>query len=262
MEKTKVISFTLEGDFGFLRKPETNEGVQLSFNMLHKPALLGILGAILGLGGYREKGEWPEYYQQLQGTKVGIAPQVNKHERGNFPKTILTYTNGVGYANADGNLIITESTLVDIGYRIYILIDPENEWHVKLEEYLQEGEAVFLPYLGKNECFTWWEKEQVEVFDVAPHDFKDESFVIDTIFFKDQAVSSERAQNSGSLIFDDLGSDNFLYFERLPIGFDEKLFQYEYSDFAFSNCKWQAEAPIQQLYMLSDDSNSCIVQLF
>lgn len=262
MKKIKVVSFTLEGDFGFLRKPETNEGVQLSFNMLHKPALLGILGAILGLGGYREKGKWPEYYQQLKGTKVGIAPQVNKHERGNFDKTTLTYTNGVGYANADGNLIVTENTLVDIGYEIYILIDPDYDWHVKLKDSLERGEAVFLPYVGKNDCYTWWDKEQVKVLDVAPLESNEEPFAIDSVFFKDQAISSQREQNSGGLFFDDLGGDNFLYFERLPIGFDEKLFQYEYADFAFSNCKWQAETSIQQLYRLSGDSDSRVVQLF
>ena len=61
----KLISFDLRGDFGMLKKPDTNEPVYLTFNMLHKPALLGILGAILGLKGFRKQKELPEYYEIL-----------------------------------------------------------------------------------------------------------------------------------------------------------------------------------------------------
>lgn len=54
---SKVISFDLFADFGFFKKPFSNEKLDLylTFNMLHKPALLGILGAILGLSGYKKK---------------------------------------------------------------------------------------------------------------------------------------------------------------------------------------------------------------
>ena len=50
----KVISIDLKADFGFFKKPDTNDPIYLTFNMLHKPALLGILGAILGLMGFSE----------------------------------------------------------------------------------------------------------------------------------------------------------------------------------------------------------------
>ena len=45
----KLISFDLCADMGFLKKPDINEKIYLTYNMLHKPALLGILGAIIGL---------------------------------------------------------------------------------------------------------------------------------------------------------------------------------------------------------------------
>jgi len=46
-----LISFDVAGDFGFFRKPDTNDGIQLSYNLIHKPSVLGILGAIAGLAG-------------------------------------------------------------------------------------------------------------------------------------------------------------------------------------------------------------------
>ena len=112
MNNQRLISFDIQADFGFFKKPDYNDGVLLTYNMLHKPALLGILGAIIGLRGYRKKGEWPEYYQRLAALPVGIEPLEGRHEKGSFQKTIVKYTNTVGYANQDGNLLVEESMLI------------------------------------------------------------------------------------------------------------------------------------------------------
>lgn len=53
-----------------LKKPDTNEPVYLTFNVLHKPGLLGIVGAILGLDCFKEKGKLPEYYEELKKYKI------------------------------------------------------------------------------------------------------------------------------------------------------------------------------------------------
>ena len=44
MNNQRLISFDIQADFGFFKKPDYNDGVLLTYNMLHKPALLGILG--------------------------------------------------------------------------------------------------------------------------------------------------------------------------------------------------------------------------
>lgn len=49
MNNQRLISFDIQADFGFFKKPDYNDGVLLTYNMLHKPALLGILGAIIGV---------------------------------------------------------------------------------------------------------------------------------------------------------------------------------------------------------------------
>ena len=54
----------------------------------------------------------------------------------------------------------------------------------------------------------------------------------------------------------------FLYFERLPIGFSEELYQYEYGDFVYSNAKFKPDmvnsSSSNDFY---DIGNSQIVQL-
>ena len=53
MAGQKLISFDLKAEFGFFKKPDIND-IYLTYNMLHKPALLGILGAVIGLQGYQK----------------------------------------------------------------------------------------------------------------------------------------------------------------------------------------------------------------
>ena len=121
----KLISIDIKADFGMLKKPDTNEPVYLTFNILHKPGLLGILGAIIGLEGFKEKGKLPEYYKKLKDLQIGIQPL--EHENGNFQKTIIQYNNTTGTANKEGNLIVIEQTLIAPAFRCYLLLDIENE---------------------------------------------------------------------------------------------------------------------------------------
>ena len=117
----KLISFDVQADFAFFRKPETNNTINLSYNIIHKPAILGFLGAVLGLAGYQEKGKLPTYYELLKDVKVGVEPL--QHEKGNFAKTNIKYTNTVGYANKGTNFLTEELTLINPAYRIFLLLD-------------------------------------------------------------------------------------------------------------------------------------------
>lgn len=61
-----LISIDLKSGFGFFKKPDINDSIYLTYNMIHKPALLGLLGAVLGLGGHKSYGKLPQYYEELQ----------------------------------------------------------------------------------------------------------------------------------------------------------------------------------------------------
>jgi CRISPR-associated protein Cas5h len=228
----KLISIDLFADFGMLKKPDTNEPVYLTFNMLHKPALLGILGAIAGLKGFEKKGVLPEYYIQLQNLKVGIQPL--NHEKGNYQKTTISYNNTTGMASKEtgGNLIVNEQTLVAPAFRCYFLLDIKNDLHQKIDQHLANYHAEYLPYFGKNECSIWW-KDYKEYDDVE--DFEAlESFKIYTIYIKDKPVKDGKDIQPFNPVFTPEGN-TFSYFERLPVAYDEKLLQYEYRNFAFTD---------------------------
>ncbi len=153
----KLISFDLKAKMGFLKKPDINDGIYLTYNMLHKPALLGILGAIAGFSGYKENSKLPDYYEKLKRLKIGIEPL--ESEKGNYQKTTIGYNNTTGFANDDGNLQITEQVLIEPSFRCYLLLNTENADEQLLYERIKNQNAEFLPYLGKNDFSAWWEKD-------------------------------------------------------------------------------------------------------
>ena len=264
-----LLSFDVRADFGFLRKPDVNDGLSLSYNLLHRPALLGLLGAVAGLGGYVGRGQRPEYWDRLGHLRVGVAPLAfvgeearergdrPRHERGSFAKTVLEYTNTVGYANADGTWILRESTLIRPAYRCFVLLNRANPVEELLYQRLRRQEAEFLPYLGKNEFALSWDNVR-ELPEARPFGGARE-FQVASAFRKTERVSDAVARAMG-LRARQFGPAEppFLHFERLPVGFDEHLMQYRYGEFVFSNARFQADAPIEDLYEWLDDQ---VVQL-
>lgn len=271
----KIISIDLHADFGFLKKPDTNDPVYFTYNMLHKPALLGILGAILGLGGFSEAKKYvkpsgknkdikpvnkrdflPEYYQVLEGLKIGIKPLSD--EKGNFQKTIIKYNNGVGYANLDGgNMIITEQTLIKPSFCCYILLEEKNAVHQKLYESLKQNKAEFLPYLGKNDFSIWW--NGFEEFDFNEFNSTDSGFKCKSIFAKNIAAKEGLEELDYMQILMGEQGNTFVYFENLPFNYDLNLMQYNFKPFVFTDWNIKQNYPINSLYQLSNDE---IIQLF
>lgn len=255
----KLISFDLQADFAFFRKPETNNTINLSYNIIHKPVVLGILGAILGLSGYQEKGSLPEYYEKLKDLKIGIEPLA--HDKGNFAKTNIKYSNTVGYANKGSTFLTEELTLISPTYRIYILLDPGNELQSKLYNSLQKGQSVYIPYLGKNECTAWWNPSTFKDYDFSKRRIeKDESAKIKSVFRKNVVLKNNTESSFPDLLNIDLDEENFIYFERLPKDFDLELMQYDISEFAFSNYQIKNAYFIEGLVFVKE--LNAYVQLF
>ena len=256
----KLISFDVQADFAFFRKPETNNTINLSYNIIHKPAVLGFLGAVLGLTGYQEKGKLPEYYEKLKGVKVGIEPL--RHEKGNFAKTNIKYTNTVGYANKGTNFLTEELTLINPAYRFYLLLDENNNLQSQLLTSIQKGESVFVPYFGKNEFTAWWEPSSFTEYTFSEKEIATgESVKISTVFQKDILLKGQVEPPfpdfSKSFNFEE---SPFIYFERLPKLFDEVLMQYELAEFAYSTYQIKNAQNLENLYFV--DKLNAYVQLF
>jgi CRISPR-associated protein Cas5h len=145
----EALRFDLKGKNAFFKTPEVNTYYYFSYGNIHKPALLGLFGGILGYQGYgQDYQDYPEYYEKLQDIKVAVIPNA---EKGYFPKKIQYFNNSVGYASAEqgGNLIVKEQWLDNPSWSIYVLSDGEESR--KLVQMILEQKCVYIPYLGKND---------------------------------------------------------------------------------------------------------------
>lgn len=146
------LKFDVGGSTAFFKVPEVNAVHYFTYGNIHKPALLGMLGAIEGLGGYSQQksdgSEFPEYYGKLKHLSVSVIPLA---PNGCFSKKIQKFNNSVGYASQEqgGNLIISEQWLENPKWTIYIKLDCREA--ESLAEKIVSGRCVYMPYLGKND---------------------------------------------------------------------------------------------------------------
>lgn len=222
----KVLKFTLSGTHAFFKKPDVNAYIYFTYGHIHKIALLGLLGAIVGYKGYHNQLEvesvYPQFYEKLRYIKLGIVPSIRKGFedtgiKGYFTKKVQTFNNTVGYANKDGNLIVKEQWIENPCWDIYLLLnDRESK---KISEYILNSKSIFIPYLGKNDHFANIEK--VEIIEAeAITVFEDIN--IDSIFFKkdfDYITNSMVVGIGGE-------EDIYKYEERLPVFLEETTNQY------------------------------------
>ncbi len=231
----KLVSFTIKSEFGMFKKPDINDKIFVSYNMIHKPYLLGILGALMGYGGHnqnQDKFKLPEYYEKLKDIRVAIAP--SSKNGGIIKKEFIIFNNTTNGQTAN----ITEQMLVNPAYRIYLEVDDEKD--KELIEKLQNNEAIFIPYMGKNEFSLWW--DDFRVHDKFEKIVSKEKFEVKSIIKKSENFV---LKNSGHK---ERTTNYFYLFERLPIGFDEQLKQYQYHDFLYTNSIFKSSKMLQNLY--------------
>lgn len=157
----KALKFTLKGETAFFKDNSINN-IYLSYGNIHRVALLGIFGAILGYGGYSQqnnvikgrktkKTDYPEFYEKLKDLKISI---VSNGKYGTFPKKIQTFNNSVGYASKEegGNLIVKQFWIENPSWDIYL--DLRNPEALRLAEHILNKKAVYVPYLGSNDHFA------------------------------------------------------------------------------------------------------------
>jgi len=213
----KAISFKLSGKFAHFKKPDVNSYAYFTYSHIHKVALLGIFGAILGLRGYgNSKGDLPEFYEKLKDFKVSIIPK-----KPYFTKKIITFNNSVGYASKEegGNLIVREQWLENSEWEILILENESNKFK-ELKDRLFKKEFAFIPYLGKNDHFA-------NISDVKEVELKETSkdLVCISLAKKDDIIFKKSPR---------IG-EKFFYEEYLPVRLKEKFLIYEYEKMILSS---------------------------
>lgn len=236
----KTLKFKLGGTTAFFKKPDVNAYFYFTYGNIHKVALMGMFGAILGYGGYSkqysEKAKYPEFYERLRNIKIGVVPLGSKTNMAEgqdvyFTKKIQTFNNTVGYANLDGNLIVNEQWLENPCWEIYLLLSGEEE--KKLADYILNYKTIFIPYLGKND-------HPANIYEAKIENAEDFRLKlpgkINSLFIKDffNTYVSEETKYSVD-IDDDFTETIFKYEERLPVSLEFSTNQYETKTFVYTN---------------------------
>ena len=219
----KTLKFVLSGETAFFKVPVVNAVYYFTYGNIHKPALLGLFGAILGYKGYGYKfKDFPEYYEKLKDLKISIVPN---SPNGYFNKKIQIFNNSVGYASKEqgGNLIVKEQWLEKPSWTIYIMIDDEES--KKLADMIINHQCVYFPYLGKNDHPATIEHAKYVEMKISETD----NVVIQSLSLSEK------------LNFDE-DEMNFKYEEYLPLTLDLETNQHELRKFILT------DAPIEEAF--------------
>lgn len=146
-----VLKFKLKGKNAFFKIPEVNSYKYFTYGNIHKVALLGMFGAILGYGGYTQQrgNEFPEFYRKLMKLKISVVPK--EGSKGYLPKKVHYFNNSAGYASqeAGGNLMVKQQWLDNPEWIIYVMLDSDEA--KLLADSILNKKCVYTPYLGSND---------------------------------------------------------------------------------------------------------------
>lgn len=213
----QALKFDLKGKTAFFKSPEVNL-CYFTYGNIHKPALLGMFGAIMGYNGYNKGyNAYPEYYEHLCHLHISIIPG---EKRGVFDKKFQNFNNSVGYASQEqgGNLIVREQWLENPKWTIYVALD--NDEGLKLAEMILKRECVYMPYLGKNDHPATIEKAEI-------------------LSINETKINNQQIHSIAPIDYFEFDWDEatYRYEEYLPIALTEKTNQYQQAKFVLTDAE-------------------------
>lgn len=206
-QSNKLLTFRLYGMFAHFNQPISNR-FRNTYSIIPKPQLLGVIGSLIGLNGYKNADTYPEFYAKLHDLKVFIKPNNTANK-----KFVVTYNSLNSFLSnrkdsGSPNVIINEQIIQGPDYLIGLLLNKDDPIHYHIIENVMQNKSVFPIYLGKNEFFA----------------------NIEYISLSDYEVNSKKEVHCSSIFpFDELSKETTrnLKLELLPIDFDE-MFKYVY----------------------------------
>lgn len=243
----KGLTFVLSGETAIFKKPDVNSYAYFTYNNIHKIALLGILGAVIGLGGYNQRGgnndkaaRYPEFYEKLKDLKVSVVPL---SDRGYFQKKVQVFNNSVGYASKEtgGNLIVREQWLEKPKWEIFLLKDNSIEPDIfnKIEENLLNRKCEFIPYLGKNDHIANINNVKIiELIETNKPTHLNSLFITNEVRLDDEFTYDDK--------------NPFILKEMLPFRLNEEYNFYEFKELGFTNLEIAEIFELKDVYQYDD----------
>lgn len=211
----EILKFTLSGQYAIFTRPYFNSYYS-TYSHIHKVALLGFLGSMIGIRRKKTEDGILLFYNELESLKISIVPHKLK-----FPEVRDTRTETTGMFN-DGNTYVNDyMQLCNPAWDIYVYGN-NNKNYEKIKEFVTQKKSVFNIYLGKNENFA--NLSSPKVLD-AKKISREEQFEINGLFIKDEVVLEQDENNL----------TRFYFRENMPVGMDRRLNQYSIKEFLMTD---------------------------
>lgn len=194
----KLISFRITGTFAAFRDPSVTSN-QIVYNIPSKSAVVGILGAMIGIKRSDKLDEIysEEYRKFFKNTKIGI-----KFEFKSEPKKVTFFTNHRSLKEPKTKPFKTELVENPI-YTIYVSTDDSN--YKKLVDALQKNEFVYSPYLGHAYCLASVSYlKQIDAHEIDPEGENTQCVILDEseTYNTDFELKLEQISKEGSVIIE------------------------------------------------------------
>lgn len=206
----KALKFDIGGKYAFFKNPENNKSIEVTYEHITKPHLLGILGCIVGLKGrqHHRKLGYIEYYEEFKGAMVSIVPHQPQ-----FRKHIDDTTNTTGFTNKSSDkksgatLTLRRQYLNNPMWTIYIQQGNVKDqlWN-RLCNNVLKGLSVYPVYLGQTGCFA--EINNTEIINLEDIELEDIEYCSSLFEYKLADIEIEKGGYLSKLM--------------LPIGLNEK----------------------------------------
>lgn len=210
----EVLKFELSSIGATFTRPYFNS-VYTSYSHIHKVALLGLLGAIIGIEKKHDSKNSFSAYETLMNLQIAIVPKQCR-----FPSKINTITETTGMFNDRSTFLVNYEELIRPSWDIYILKNADDPYYENIEDFILNNKAKYVPYLGKNHFQA--KISNMEILKAQYVSIKDIS-KIDSLFLAKNIIT-EPAEN-----------DRVLLEEGMPISINPKTYQYDEEIIKYTN---------------------------
>lgn len=213
----EIVKFTLSGVKATFTRPYFNSYYS-TYSHIHKVALLGLLGAMIGIKREITEDGMLLAYSELESLKIAIVPHKIQ-----FPEVRNTITETTGMFNKGNTYVADYMEICNPAWDIYIYSNG-NVHYDKTKEFILEKKSIYHIFLGKNHHFASISNPEVlEGIKV------DEVSKIDSLFIKEEVDTDED--------IDDEGFERVYFQEAMPIAMDRRLNQYLIKTLVLTNEK-------------------------
>ena len=149
MNSNKVIVFDIFGEYGHFRKINTTSS-PLTYSIPTRTAIIGLIGAILGIEREVKAGMYPKGVVALNELFGAEQASIGVQIMAPIKKTNIGFNlvnTAKSFFNIENRTQVEFELLKDCEFRIFLLLS-DDKYHKELEQRLKAVDHHFTPYLG------------------------------------------------------------------------------------------------------------------